>query len=89
MRKQIHEINIYQNKEKVLWRESVLFNDKRVKNNRMEMNSLDLGEQQHVMTLASRRVSQLERDWKTGHAREESKLFNLDVEVSIGGIVRE
>jgi hypothetical protein len=89
MRKQRREINLVDKKENVPWRESVLFKDGIVGRNRKEMNFLDLGEQQHLMALASWTVSQLERDWYKRRVRDIDERFIVDMEVSIGGFIRE
>jgi len=89
MRKQRREINLYDENENVPWRESVLFKDGIVGRNRKEMNFLDLGEQQHLMALASWTIYQLERDWHERRALDEAEGLKVDKEVSIGGFIRE
>jgi hypothetical protein len=89
MRKQRREINLYDENENVPWRESVLFKDGIVGRNRKEMNFLDLGEQQHLMALASWTIYQLERDWHERRALDEAEGLKVDMEVSIGGFIRE
>ena len=81
-------MNLFQNSEKRLWREDVPLRGKYSRNQGEERTSFDLGEQQHAMAFASWTVSQLEREWNES-AIEENKLFSVDLEVAIGGNIRE
>jgi hypothetical protein len=88
MRKKMNGLNLCQNNGKVIWRERVHLKDKRRKYLEGK-RFLDLGEQQHMMTLAPWRISQLERDWKKRQAQEGTERFYVNGEVSNGGLLRE
>jgi hypothetical protein len=89
MRKQNQNMNFYQNRRNLLWREKVLFKRRSKPMVRERRISPDMGEQQHIMALTSWTVRQIEKEWVEGHIQGERLLFEVEAKVSNGGINHE